>query len=198
MSIFWHFLPLFSALPVVLTCCLPRQIRFDIIVQGYEKYEGGEGKDYLENRTFFYDEIRNCTLFRGVPFGVPMEILSNYSSGIEYTVMDQCAMRVLNRGFDKKCLPSNAVLQRTVRIPSSVREVSVYRANISDYTGVLKREYGVIQDGDTCQFLWSKTEGVLNDFGLRGTFSETRTYKNIQTLFENDPVFEIPGKCHDV
>lgn len=151
-----------------------------------------------ENRTFFYDEIRNCTLLRGAPFGSPMEIFSNYSSGIEYSVFDQCEMRVINGRFNKMCLPSNAVLQRKVRIPLSVREVSVYRANISDYTGVLQREYGVIHEGDSCYFLWSKTEGILNEFGLRGTFSETLTYKNIQTLSENDPVFEIPGKCHDV
>lgn len=198
MSILWHLLPLFSALPVILTCCFPRQIRFDILVRGQEKYEGGEGTDYSENRTFFYDEIRNCTLLRGAPFGSPMEIFSNYSSGIEYSVFDQCEMRVINGRFNKMCLPSNAVLQRKVRIPLSVREVSVYRANISDYTGVLQREYGVIHEGDSCYFLWSQTEGILNEFGLRGTFSETLTYKNIQTLSENDPVFEIPGKCHDV
>lgn len=154
--------------------------------------------DYSENRTFFYDEIMNCTLLRGTPFGFPMEIFTNYSSGIEYTVTDECAMRVINGGFNKMCLPSNAVLQRTVRIPLSVKEVSVYRANVSDYTGVLQQEYGVIQERNSCYFLWSKTEGILNDFGLRGTFSETLTYQNIQTLSENGPVFEIPGKCHDV
>lgn len=137
-------------------------------------------------------------MLRGTPYGFPMEIFTNYSAGIEYTVTDECAMRVINGGFKKRCLPSNAVLQRTVRIPLSVKEVSVYRANVSDYTGVSQQEYGVIQEGDSCYFLWFKEEGIRNDFGLRRTFSETQTYQIIQTLSENGPVFEIPGKCHDV
>lgn len=57
MSILWHLLPLFSALPVILTCCFPRQIRFDILVRGQQKYEGEEGTDYSVSHVLFIENI---------------------------------------------------------------------------------------------------------------------------------------------
>lgn len=66
MSILWHLLSLFSALPVILTCCFPRQIRFDILVRGHEKYEEGEGMDYSVSHVLFIeisllsDQVKLC------------------------------------------------------------------------------------------------------------------------------------------
>lgn len=66
MSILWHLLPLFSAFPVILTCCFPRQIRFDILVRGHEKYEEGEWMDYSVSHVLFIeisllsDQVKLC------------------------------------------------------------------------------------------------------------------------------------------
>ena len=125
-----------------------------------------------------------------------MEILTNYTSGIEYTVMDQCEMRVINSDFNKLCLPSNAILQKNSKVPG-MEAVSVYRANITDPTGRLQREYGVVHEGDRCYFLWWTTTGRVQEFGMWKTFSESVTYRNIRTLSGIDHVFEIPGKCRE-
>lgn len=49
-------------------------------------------------------------MFWGILFGFLMEIFINYLVGIEYIVMDECVMWVINGGFNKMCLLSNVVL----------------------------------------------------------------------------------------
>lgn len=46
MSTLWPLFPLLSVLPFVHLCCLPRQIRFDILVTGHEEFVNGETYDY--------------------------------------------------------------------------------------------------------------------------------------------------------
>lgn len=196
MSKFWCLVALVSALQFVKPCCLPRQIQFDMTVKGYEEF-GGEKFYYTDHRTYYYDEDRNCTFMRSESGDFQLRILTNFSSGTEYTVGDNCYMRSLSTTFEKMCLSDNAVFQREIitRNGTIITRVHVYKADISDYDRVFEREYGVVSEGETCYFLWWKDTDRARSMGDREYSPETVTFTNIQRQILDNSVFEVPEIC---
>ncbi|XP_061197186.1 uncharacterized protein LOC133205398 [Saccostrea echinata] len=191
---------LVALVSVVQPCCLPRQIQFDMTAKGYEEFFGQKFY-YTDHRTFYYDEDRNCTFLRSRSEAgdVQLSILTNYSSGTEYTVGDNCFMRSLSSTFEKKCLSDNAVFQREIimRNDTVISRVHVYKANISENGRAFEREYGVVPEGDTCYFLWQKDTDRPRRLEDMEYSPETITFTNIQKQILDNSVFEVPEKCAD-
>jgi hypothetical protein len=103
-------------------------------------------------------------------------------------------MRVVPNKFDRMCLPDNAVFQRET-IARNGSRVRVYEADISENSGVLKREYGVVHTGDSCYFLWWKDEGPMRRIEDWQISPESKLFVNIRTQISDISVFDIPEQC---
>lgn len=109
-------------------------------------------------------------------------------------VSEICEMRVVPNKFDKMCLPDNAVFQMEMTSGNGSK-VHVYEADIREFYGVLKREYGVVHTGNSCYFLWWKDKAKVIELEGWGMSSESYSFMNIRTQISDHSVFDVPEEC---